>query len=547
MIDAPLAYAFGVGMVATVNPCGFAMLPAYLSFFLGLEGAEEDTRASVVEALAIGATMTAGFLVVFGVLGILLDGILSSVMTYVPWVTIVLGLGLVALGVALLRGRSFSLRLPAPRRGASSRHLTSVFLFGVSYALVSLSCTIPLFIAVVTTSSTTSGVASEALTFLAYGAGMGVVLVALTVTLALARHSLVHKLRRALPYVYRVSGALLVVAGLYVAYYGWYELRVRGGDLSTTSGPVQIVFDWNSSISAWIQRTGPVRIGIVLVAAIGVVAGPGHGSPPALGLSTPPHLARAPASPSRRRPAPPTGARPLSLSPGIPPRPPGRYRREPMFDELLAHPGVEESVELRSRFGFMAFHGGSLELGTDQIARAAARAGRRLGVHGGAATRPALARALGPGRPRALGRAAPLPRPRRGGGGRARLRTSRPVHHGAPRRPEPGPGQPSGPTPSPRPARVHVRRRARRHPARAAGPAPRQPGQPGRRRPGCSSSCRRGCEASARSGRAPTTTASAPTPRRWCAAWPKLPPRWSLDGQPTETPSGHGRGRARDR
>jgi phage replication-related protein YjqB (UPF0714/DUF867 family) len=44
-----------------------------------------------------------------------------------------------------------------------------------------------------------------------------------------------------------------------------------------------------------------------------------------------------------------------------------------MFDELLRHPGVTEELELRSPFGFMAFHGGSLERGTDGIAREAAR------------------------------------------------------------------------------------------------------------------------------------------------------------------------------
>jgi phage replication-related protein YjqB (UPF0714/DUF867 family) len=42
------------------------------------------------------------------------------------------------------------------------------------------------------------------------------------------------------------------------------------------------------------------------------------------------------------------------------------------FAELLAHPGVEEVAEQRGRFGFMAFHGGSLEEMTDVIARAAA-------------------------------------------------------------------------------------------------------------------------------------------------------------------------------
>jgi phage replication-related protein YjqB (UPF0714/DUF867 family) len=50
-----------------------------------------------------------------------------------------------------------------------------------------------------------------------------------------------------------------------------------------------------------------------------------------------------------------------------------------MFAELLQQPGVEEVLELRSSFGFLAFHGGSLEEETDTIAAAAAaRAGASL-------------------------------------------------------------------------------------------------------------------------------------------------------------------------
>ena len=62
---------------------------------------------------------------------------------------------------------------------------------------------------------------------------------------------------------------LLLVAGVYVAYYGWYELRVDHGDVSG-GGPANFVFNLNGTISDWIQRTGPLRIGIVLAAAIGV-------------------------------------------------------------------------------------------------------------------------------------------------------------------------------------------------------------------------------------------------------------------------------------
>ena len=51
--------------------------------------------------------------------------------------------------------------------------------------------------------------------------------------------------------------------------------------------------------------------------------------------------------------------------------------------DLLDHPGVEEVLEMRGRFGFMAFHGGSLEERTDLVARTAAeRAGASYyGVH----------------------------------------------------------------------------------------------------------------------------------------------------------------------
>jgi phage replication-related protein YjqB (UPF0714/DUF867 family) len=42
------------------------------------------------------------------------------------------------------------------------------------------------------------------------------------------------------------------------------------------------------------------------------------------------------------------------------------------FASLLGTPGVEEVSELRSRVGFMAYHGGSLEAMTDVIARRAA-------------------------------------------------------------------------------------------------------------------------------------------------------------------------------
>src|SRR3546814_13264595 len=85
MIDAPLAIAFASGMLATVNPCGFAMLPAYLGFFLGQEGGDRDVRASVSRSLGVGLSVSAGFLLVFSIVGLAIYHRSASFDRWTPW------------------------------------------------------------------------------------------------------------------------------------------------------------------------------------------------------------------------------------------------------------------------------------------------------------------------------------------------------------------------------------------------------------------------------------------------------------------------------
>ena len=59
MFNGPFALAITAGMVATVNPCGFALLPAYLAAFVGLED-RPGRLGSVGRALAVSAVLTAG-------------------------------------------------------------------------------------------------------------------------------------------------------------------------------------------------------------------------------------------------------------------------------------------------------------------------------------------------------------------------------------------------------------------------------------------------------------------------------------------------------
>jgi cytochrome c-type biogenesis protein len=266
MIEAELAYAFTAGMIAAVNPCGFALLPAYLSYFLGLEGASDDATAGVSRAVAVGLVVTAGFVLVFGVMGLLITQLSLTIHRQLPWVTMAVGVGIVVLGLAmLLRGYQLTLRLPKVRTGSIGSELSSMFVFGVSYAVASLSCTLPVFLPLMTRTFRSANFVSGITVFLVYAAGMGVLLCAITLALASARGALVARLRQAQPYISRVSGALLVVAGTYLVYYGWWERGVYADPRNPPpSGPVNAVTNLSGRVSDWINQFGGLRLGLIL-------------------------------------------------------------------------------------------------------------------------------------------------------------------------------------------------------------------------------------------------------------------------------------------
>lgn len=268
-----LTAGFAAGMFAVVNPCGFAMLPAYLSFFLGLDDPTRDSRGAVVRGVKVALAVSAGFVIVFGLIGAVLQVFAVQYQEYLPYVTAVMGAGLVVLGVAMLAGYQPTFALPHLEKGGQSRELRSMVLFGVSYAIASLSCTLPIFLLQVANSFSTDGFAEGMATYVAFAAGMASLLVALTVSLSLARRGLVTTLRRFLPYVIRASGGLLVVAGAYLAYWGWYEIQILDGNLDAYSGPYDVVEGLRTTIVNWLDDVGPERIGLAVLVVVGALAG----------------------------------------------------------------------------------------------------------------------------------------------------------------------------------------------------------------------------------------------------------------------------------
>ncbi|MDT7791602.1 MAG: hypothetical protein QOD59_1038, partial [Mycobacterium sp.] len=78
-----MGLAFAAGLVAALNPCGFAMLPAYLA--LVVRGEDVGRRDAVGRAVTATAAMAAGFLAVFGGFGLLTLSAASTVQRYLPY------------------------------------------------------------------------------------------------------------------------------------------------------------------------------------------------------------------------------------------------------------------------------------------------------------------------------------------------------------------------------------------------------------------------------------------------------------------------------
>ncbi|MFT5697582.1 MAG: cytochrome c-type biogenesis protein [Desulforhopalus sp.] len=223
----PFGYAFGAGMVSAVNPCGFAMLPVYLTLYLGAEDDNFRQRSlwfRLLKSFWIALVVTAGFGLLFGLVGIVVSAGGSFLMGLMPWLAVIVGGGLVLLGIWILLGNTVAFHSIASVAGriGDPRQMSvrGFFLFGVAFGATSLSCTLPIFLMVVGSSVTAGDFSGGMLQFVSYIVGMGVIMQLLTLGIAVVKEGVVvGALRKTMPYVQKVSAFFLIVAGAYIVYY----------------------------------------------------------------------------------------------------------------------------------------------------------------------------------------------------------------------------------------------------------------------------------------------------------------------------------------
>jgi cytochrome c-type biogenesis protein len=269
-----IALALTTGVITAFNPCGFAMLPAYVSYFVG--STTNDQPKSTPERLAraslVGAVVTLGFVTVFGILGIVATGLRGSVTKATPYISMFVGVVLVVLAVAMIRGFEPKLSFLKIGRASQGSSLKSMYVYGLSYAVISLSCGFAGFLGTVASAFREDSIVHAMSVYLAFALGMGLVLLIVSIAAALAQQTFIRGLKKILPYVNRVSGALLLLAGLYVSWYGWYEYQLVVKNKNSSSDVIDGAFSLSGKLQNWISGipAGALSAAVAGVAAVAI-------------------------------------------------------------------------------------------------------------------------------------------------------------------------------------------------------------------------------------------------------------------------------------
>ena len=270
-LDGNFAYSFITGVLATVNPCGFVLLPTYLLYFLGMESRVTDRSAAATaqRALVVGSALSAGFISVFFVVALISRIFTTWIQEHAKYAAFVIGILLMVAGIAMLLG--WKPRFATPNLENKGRTFSAMFTYGIIYAITSIGCTIGMLTSAIFGSVNLHGYVSGVLSITLYGVGMSVTVIALTVTLAFAHTGMLKALRRGLPYIDRLAAVFLIGTGAYLTWYWYSAISERTGTDSVTSR----IEGWQTDVADFLDRQGAGKLalvfGLIVLAAIGAM------------------------------------------------------------------------------------------------------------------------------------------------------------------------------------------------------------------------------------------------------------------------------------
>jgi len=228
----PLSFSFGAGALTAVNPCGFAMLPIYLSMYLKNPKNENNSFIKKFNnSILIISTIGMGFLFLFIIFGVLVGIGGKFLSVFIPFISICLGIIVLYMGSnQLFYDQSyipFFQQIASKIGDPKNTNLKSFFIFGISYGIASIGCSLPLFIALITNSLKSQNILSSIIHFISYAFGMIFIVGIVTGFISIFSKIKIPFLSQISKRSSIISGIILCIVGVYLLIYWFTDLKFQ--------------------------------------------------------------------------------------------------------------------------------------------------------------------------------------------------------------------------------------------------------------------------------------------------------------------------------
>ena len=268
-----IAYAFTIGLTGLINPCGLPLLPAYLTIFL--DDGDRPWPVRLLTALRSGGCLSLGFVAVFGIAGLAESSLAFAVTDLAPWLMLFVGAAILVLGAFSMVGKTPGWHPPALSFRSGTGAVTMIG-FGAAYAIGSLSCSLPIFVAAVGSSLSSATPVQSVAVFVAYALGMGLFATAASLIAAFsgpATLRALHPVARVLP---RIAGGICIIVGLYLIAYWMHALGAPDLIAPVVGGVDQVQSAVVSWLDTWWMASAALCTALVVGAMIALALAGKH-------------------------------------------------------------------------------------------------------------------------------------------------------------------------------------------------------------------------------------------------------------------------------
>lgn len=216
-----LGFAFIAGLIANFGPCSLGVLPAYMSFYLGME--EEGKHSPIKRSIKLGVTASLGVMFFFIVLGLLFATVGTFLAGYASQLKFVIAFLILFIGIAFLAGKSF-LTIPflssfvnsvnKVSRGRSQN--ISLFGFGIVYGAGGLMCFLPIFLPLVFFPLMGGEFLVSISSFLIFSLAQALFLIAVTIFIGQGKHTFFKTLIGKTETMKKVAGGMLILTSIWM-------------------------------------------------------------------------------------------------------------------------------------------------------------------------------------------------------------------------------------------------------------------------------------------------------------------------------------------